>query len=575
MERARRARIYAIAAITLVAGLIAVQALVARSGPRTLSWRALLDATYPVSIRPAGVTLHDGLYDVPAAPGSASRVVVRLADMAAFGDVDGTGDPDAAVVLVSSGGGSGTFAELSAVLNEAGVPHPLPAALLGDRVLVREVRVQDRTIVVRLRVRGATDPLTLRTQEVTRTYALDGARLVLRTETETQVDATPADAFVYETQRLDIAAGATRDVSATLRPGQIASYVVHGATRQVLDLRVRSEFDNAVLSVFGLSDGLQLVSRRDYAVERTVTLSTEQDYAVKVVSLAGQDLPFTLTVGVRAPAVTTTATPRPSDQPLPSRTPSPAASQSPRPGLIQHPLAEVSAAALAFARSRPPTWGVAVFVPAQGLVYAENADEQVPTASVVKVLVMLTVLEQARADHRPPSEAELALLWPMITESDNDATSELWERIGRGSAVAGYMASIGVSGFTPDPATSWGVSFVSARAMATALGKLLDGTILDETSRALAIKLLESVVPSQRWGVTAATEAGSGDRVGVKNGWYPGDEGWRVNSAGIVRPTGGTPYAIAVVTDGRPSWQEGIDTIEGIAGPINGALRGR
>ena len=32
----------------------------------------------------------------------------------------------------------------------------------------------------------------------------------------------------------------------------------------------------------------------------------------------------------------------------------------------------------------PPTWGVAVIVPSRGLVYAENADTQVPTASIVK-----------------------------------------------------------------------------------------------------------------------------------------------------------------------------------------------
>src|SRR5207249_4897872 len=83
-------------------------------------------------------------------------------------------------------------------------------------------------------------------------------------------------------------------------------------------------------------------------------------------------------------------------------------------------------------RSRAPIWGVAIVVPSRGLVFAENADTQVPVASIVKALVLLVVLEQAREDHRPVSEEDLALLWPMITESDNDATSQLWEHIGRG-----------------------------------------------------------------------------------------------------------------------------------------------
>src|SRR5439155_296508 len=107
----------------------------------------------------------------------------------------------------------------------------------------------------------------------------------------------------------------------------------------------------------------------------------------------------------------------------------------------------------------------------------ENADTQVPMASIVKVLVLLVALEQARQDHRPVSEEELALLWPMVTESDNDATSQLWERIGRGQAVSSYLRSVGVSGFTPDPGTSWGASFASARAMAAVLGALLPASL--------------------------------------------------------------------------------------------------
>ena len=85
--------------------------------------------------------------------------------------------------------------------------------------------------------------------------------------------------------------------------------------------------------------------------------------------------------------------------------------------------------------------------------------------------------------------------------------------------------------------------------------------------------MLDAVVPEQRWGVSAGTDPASGDRVELKNGWYPGEEGWRVNSVGIVRPRAGDPYAIAIVTGSRVSWQEGIDTIEGIAAPLNAAMR--
>ncbi len=540
---------------------------------KQLTWQALLNATYATSVTPRGAALHDGTFEAEAAPGSASKVIVRLADIAAFGDLDGNLAPDATVVLVSSGGGSGTFVELAAVRNEHGAAHPVPTVLLGDRILVREVRIEGRRILVRLRVRGATDPFSLRTREISRHYALDGNSLVLLDESEAEVQSTPAENYVYRPERLDVVAGSSRSVDGSIAPGQVASYVAHGRAGEVLDLTVRSDFDNGVLSVSGLTDGMTLVSRRGYATQRSLVLPSEQDYSIKVVSLAGYQLAFMLQVQLRAASQAAAPTARPTDVPLPSRTPSPLPTPSGAAGPIERPLAEASESAAAFARSRAPIWGVAIVVPARGVAFAENADTQVPVASIVKVLVLLVVLEQARQDHRPVSEEELALLWPMVTESDNDATSQLWERIGRGQAVSSYLRSMGVAGFTPDPGTSWGASFASARAMAAILGKLLNGEILDAPSRALALRMLDAVVPEQRWGVSAGTDLASGDRVELKNGWYPGEEGWRVNSVGIVQPRAGDPYAIAIVTGSRVSWQEGIDTIEGIAAPLNAAMR--
>jgi len=87
--------------------------------------------------------------------------------------------------------------------------------------------------------------------------------------------------------RLDIVAGSSRTVDGSLAPGQIASYVAHGRAGEILDLTVRSNFDNGVLSVSGLTDGMTLVSRREYATQRSLVLPSEQDYSIKVVSLAG------------------------------------------------------------------------------------------------------------------------------------------------------------------------------------------------------------------------------------------------------------------------------------------------
>jgi len=95
-------------------------------------------------------------------------------------------------------------------------------------------------------------------------------------------------------------------------------------------------------------------------------------------------------------------------------------------------------------------------------------------------------------------------------------------------------------------------------------------------SRGDACIRLNEVIPAQRWGIPEGVDADAPDGtfVGVKNGWYPGDEGWRVNSAAVVlSPDPRTGYAIAVMTDAQPSMGYGVQTIEQVAGEIDRSLR--
>src|SRR5438477_3460475 len=211
----------ALVALAVIAWLVWIES-------KQLTWQSLLNATYATSVTPRGAALHDGTFEAEAAPGSASKVIVRLADLAAFGDLDGNLAPDAAVVLVSSGGGSGTFVELAAVRNDRGTAHPVATVLLGDRILLREVRIESRRVLVRLRVRGATDPFSLRTREITRHYALDGDHLVLLDESEAEVPSTPAENYVYLPVRLDLAAVLFGSVVRSPCTGRIASYHAQG-----------------------------------------------------------------------------------------------------------------------------------------------------------------------------------------------------------------------------------------------------------------------------------------------------------------------------------------------------------
>jgi hypothetical protein len=84
---------------------------------------------------------------------------------------------DAVVLLVSEGGGSGSFVELFAVLNEDDVAKPVASTFLGDRVVLQDISVAGPLIRVELVTHGAEDPLCCATMSVKQSYVFTGSAL--------------------------------------------------------------------------------------------------------------------------------------------------------------------------------------------------------------------------------------------------------------------------------------------------------------------------------------------------------------------------------------------------------------
>ena len=83
------------------------------------------------------------------------------------------------------------------------------------------------------------------------------------------------------------------------------------------------------------------------------------------------------------------------------------------------------------------------------------------------------------------------------------------------------------------------------------MSRLVFGEIVNAVHRSVALTMLTNVIDGQRWGIPAGAADSGEEIVGVKDGWYPDDDGWRVNSIGFVSPLspGAQPYAIAVMTN--------------------------
>lgn len=196
-------------------------------------------------------------------------------------------------------------------------------------------------------------------------------------------------------------------------------------------------------------------------------------------------------------------------------------------------------------------------------------------ASVAKVAIMVTVMDQAMRANRPLTEWEMSMLRPMITVSDNDSASALWEYIGGGAAVAETLRSMGLVNTVPNPMEAWGASRSTPKEVALLLSKIALGEILDKPNRELALSLMGQVDPNQTWGISAGVPTNQllHADVAIKDGWNPTQGGWWVNSAGLVMPLGSQPmYALAILTRQQPSMEYGIATIEGVASRVHAAL---
>ncbi len=192
------------------------------------------------------------------------------------------------------------------------------------------------------------------------------------------------------------------------------------------------------------------------------------------------------------------------------------------------------------------------------------------SASVVKATILAALLLKANDQHRNLTSRERDLAWLMITESDNNAATALWNDVGMRSLqhflnVAGMKETIlGQNGY-------WGLTQITAHDEMILLKLLMNAnTVLTNRDRGYELALMSHVIASERWGVTAGVPTSF--TIHVKNGWLPTPPSydWWINSIGCFTSTTTThDYAIAVLTWRNPTMNYGVTTVQDIAEVIN------
>lgn len=116
------------------------------------------DASYEIEGRSVG--LANGVSEVEAAPGSASKIATRYFGNEATGDLNGDGTPDVAFLLTQNSGGSGTFYYAVVAVKTNGGYRGTNAVLLGDRVAPQTTEIRSGRLIVNYAERKPGEPMT-------------------------------------------------------------------------------------------------------------------------------------------------------------------------------------------------------------------------------------------------------------------------------------------------------------------------------------------------------------------------------------------------------------------------------
>ncbi len=179
----------------------------------------------------------------------------------------------------------------------------------------------------------------------------------------------------------------------------------------------------------------------------------------------------------------------------------------------------------------------------------------VPSASVLKAMLLVAYLDDPRVRNRALRLADDRLIDPMIERSDNEAATRVLQFVGA-RGVYGVAERAHMRHFVLDP-DIWGLSRIDAEDQARFFLHIDSHVVARH--RAQAMHLLASVVPSQRWGIGRLHLPGW--QLYFKGGWGAGTG--EVEHQSVLLRHGATRVALSVLITDSPSHAYAKQTLQG------------
>jgi hypothetical protein len=211
-------------------------------------------------------------------------------------------------------------------------------------------------------------------------------------------------------------------------------------------------------------------------------------------------------------------------------------------------------AAIAYAHTRAGTVSFAVRTARRE--WGWRVTRTVPSASVLKAMLLVAYLDDPRVRDRALGPADHRLIDPMIQRSDNEAATRVLQFVGA-RGVYGVAERAQMRRFVLDP-DIWGLSRIDAEDQARFFLHIDSHVVARH--RAEAMHLLATVTPSQRWGIGSLHLRGW--QLYFKGGWGAGTG--EVEHQSVLLRHGATRVALSVLITDSPSHAYAKRTLQGV-----------
>jgi Beta-lactamase enzyme family len=226
----------------------------------------------------------------------------------------------------------------------------------------------------------------------------------------------------------------------------------------------------------------------------------------------------------------------------------------PPPAIPRH---RAVAAAASYLAGRDGYTSFAV-IDSKGRIRGSHLHRTFVSASVVKAMLLVAYLRELAGDHQGLDDGARSLLQPMIHLSDNEAATAVWERVGN-DRLRALARRAGMTDFSIEG--DWATAQISAADQARYFLEM--SGLIPARFRHFANHLLSHIAGYESWGIPKVARR-RGWTAFFKGGWRGTWRGQLVHQVARLQERH-ERIAIAVMTDGDPSMEYGIETIQGVA----------